>query len=51
MIMDECPKNTKDYNLIKESMELSLDWAQKDQKIFWKKPTQRTFWYNSRRFI
>ena len=31
MIMDECPKNTKDYNLIKESMELSLDWAKRSK--------------------
>ena len=34
MIMDECPKNTKDYELIKNSMELSLDWAERSKKAF-----------------
>ena len=27
MVMDECPKKTNDYKKIKESMELSMDWA------------------------
>ncbi len=34
MIMDECPKNTNDYKLIKKSMELSLYWAQRSKKAF-----------------
>ena len=29
MIMDECPKNTKDYDLINNSMNLSLYWAER----------------------
>ena len=43
MIMDECPKNTKDYNLIKESMELSLDWAKRSKKSFGKNPHKGIF--------
>ena len=27
MVMDECPKKTNDYNLIKESTDLSMYWA------------------------
>jgi queuine tRNA-ribosyltransferase len=34
MIMDECPKNTNDYKLIKKSMELSLHWAERSKKAF-----------------
>jgi len=34
MIMDECPKKTNDYDLIKKSMELSLYWAERSKKAF-----------------
>ncbi len=34
MIMDECPKNTNDYELIKKSMNLSLYWAERSKKAF-----------------
>ena len=34
MIMDECPKKTHDYELIKKSMELSLYWAKRSKKAF-----------------
>ncbi len=34
MIMDECPKKTNDYKLIKKSMELSLYWANRSKKAF-----------------
>ena len=34
MIMDECPKKTEDYNLIKKSMDLSLYWAKRSKKAF-----------------
>ncbi len=34
MIMDECPKKTNNYNLIKESMNLSLYWAKRSKKAF-----------------
>ena len=33
MIMDECPKNTKDYNLIEKSMNLSLYWAERSKNF------------------
>ena len=36
MIMDECPKKTDDYYLIKESMDLSLYWAKRSKKAFGK---------------
>jgi queuine tRNA-ribosyltransferase len=34
MIMDECPKISNDYNLIKKSMDLSLYWAKRSKKAF-----------------
>ena len=34
MIMDECPKNTSDYEIIRKSMELSLYWAKRSKKAF-----------------
>ena len=34
MIMDECPKKTNDYDLIKKSMNLSLHWAKRSKKAF-----------------
>ena len=34
MVMDECPKKTKDYKKIKESMELSTYWAERSKKAF-----------------
>ncbi len=36
MIMDECPKNTSNYDIIKKSMELSLYWAVRSKKAFGK---------------
>ncbi len=43
MIMDECPKNTNDYELIKNSMELSLYWAKRSKKAFGKNPHKALF--------
>ena len=43
MIMDECPKKTVDYNLIKKSMELSLHWAERSKKAFGKNPHKALF--------
>ena len=34
MIMDECPKKSEDYNLIKKSMDLSLYWAKRSKTAF-----------------
>ena len=34
MIMDECPKKSEDYNLIKKSMNLSLYWAKRSKTAF-----------------
>ena len=34
MVMDECPKNTNDYELIKKSTNLSLYWAERSKKAF-----------------
>ena len=36
MIMDECPKNSNDFDLINKSMELSLYWAERSKKAFGK---------------
>ncbi len=43
MIMDECPKKTEDYDLIKKSMELSLYWAERSKKAFGKNPHKGLF--------
>ena len=43
MIMDECPKKTEDYNLIKKSMDLSLYWAERSKKAFGKNPHKALF--------
>jgi queuine tRNA-ribosyltransferase len=41
--MDECPKNSNDYELIKKSMDLSLYWAQRSKKAFGKNPHKALF--------
>jgi len=43
MIMDECPKKTDNYDLIKRSMELSLHWAERSKKAFGKNPQKALF--------
>ena len=43
MIMDECPKKTDDYEIIKKSMELSLYWAERSMKAFGKNPHKALF--------
>ena len=43
MIMDECPKKTNDYDLIKKSMELSIYWAERSKKAFGKNPQKALF--------
>ena len=43
MIMDECPKKTEDYNLIKKSMDLSLYWAERSKKSFGNNPHKALF--------
>ena len=43
MIMDECPKKTEDYNLIKKSMDLSLYWAERSKKAFGENPHKALF--------
>ena len=43
MIMDECPKKTDDYDLIKNSMNLSLHWAKRSKKAFGNNPHKAIF--------
>ena len=43
MVMDECPKNTKDYNKIKTSMDLSMEWAKRSKEEFGKNPHKALF--------
>ncbi len=43
MIMDECPKKTNDYDVIKKSMELSLYWAKRSKKTFGENPHKALF--------
>ena len=43
MIMDECPKKTNDYKVIKNSMDLSLYWAERSKKAFGHNPHKALF--------
>ena len=43
MVMDECPKKTNDYELIKKSMKLSMLWAERSKKAFGKNPHKALF--------
>jgi len=43
MIMDECPKKTIDYDIIKRSMDLSLYWAKRSKKAFGNNPQKALF--------
>ncbi len=43
MVMDECPKKTYDYDLIKNSMNLSLYWADRSKKSFGDNPHKAIF--------
>jgi queuine tRNA-ribosyltransferase len=43
MIMDECPKKTINYNVIKKSMDLSIYWAQRSKDAFGKNPHKALF--------
>ena len=43
MVMDECPKKTDDYELIKKSMELSMYWAERSKKEFGSNPNKALF--------
>tara|TARA_B100001996_G_scaffold375523_1_gene355565 strand:- start:92 stop:1204 length:1113 start_codon:yes stop_codon:yes gene_type:complete len=43
MVMDECPKNTNDYDRIKKSMELSSNWAKRSKDEFGKNPQKALF--------
>ena len=43
MIMDECPKKSIDYELIKKSMNLSLYWAERSKNAFGTNPQKALF--------
>ena len=43
MIMDECPKKTDNYDLIKDSMDLSLYWAKRSKIAFGYNPHKAIF--------
>ncbi len=43
MVMDECPKKSKDYKKIKKSMELSMYWAKRSKIEFGKDPEKALF--------
>ena len=43
MVMDECPKKTNDYEKIKKSMELSMEWAQRSKNAFGSNPHKALF--------
>ena len=43
MIMDECPRKSNDYNLIKKSMDLSIYWAERSKKAFGQNPQKALF--------
>ena len=43
MVMDECPKKSNDYELIKNSMDLSMAWAERSKKKFGTNPHKALF--------
>jgi len=43
MVMDECPKKTKDFSIIQKSTELSTYWAQRSKKEFGSNPNKALF--------
>jgi len=43
MVLDECPKITKDKNVIKKSMDLSLEWALRSKNAFESNPHKGLF--------
>ena len=43
MVMDECPKKTEDYDVIKKSMELSMNWAKRSKDAFGHNPHKALF--------
>ena len=43
MVMDECPKKTNNYDLIKKSMDLSMYWADRSKKQFGSNPHKALF--------
>jgi len=43
MVMDECPKKSKDYKKIRDSMNLSTYWAQRSKKAFGNNPHKGIF--------
>ena len=43
MVMDECPKKTTDYNKIKKSTELSMEWAERSKNSFGSNPHKGIF--------
>ncbi len=43
MVMDECPKKTNNYDLIKKSMDLSMYWAERSKKKFGNNPHKALF--------
>ena len=43
MVMDECPKNTKDKNKIKASLDLSMYWAKRSKDAFGKNKLKALF--------
>tara|TARA_B100002052_G_scaffold94595_1_gene87267 strand:+ start:1294 stop:2406 length:1113 start_codon:yes stop_codon:yes gene_type:complete len=43
MVMDECPKKTTDYKKIKNSMELSVEWALRSKNSFGTNPHKGLF--------
>ena len=43
MVMDECPKKSLDYNQIKKSMDISMEWANRSKKAFGINPQKAIF--------
>ena len=43
MVMDECPKNTNDYDKIEKSMKLSTEWAIRSKEEFGSNPHKALF--------
>jgi len=43
MVLDECPKLTKDKNILKKSLKMSLNWAERSKNEFGNNPKKALF--------
>ena len=51
MVLDECPKMTRDKKIISKAINVSTNWAKRCKIEFGQDKIKSFIWYCSRRFI